>query len=345
VTFAIDGRPVGSGRAFIIGEIAQAHEGRLSLALEFIDAIATAGADAVKFQTHIAEAESSLDEPFRIAGTWPVATRYEYWQLMSFSEAEWRTLAARAQERGLVFLSSPFSVEAVDLLTRVGISAWKIASGELVHSALLERIAATGQPVLLSTGLATAEEVDRAVALLRRHGAPVAVFQTTTAYPCPPEQVGLNVIAELRARYGCPVGLSDHSGTVFPSLAAVALGADLLEVHVTLNRQMTGPDVTSSVTPDELKQLVTGARFIETMRAHPVNKTDAIAAAAPLRTLFTRSVATLVDLPEGAQLLREHLGLRKPGGGLPPAALDGLVGRRLRRPVRARTLLREEDLA
>lgn len=342
--FAIEAHTIGAGRCFVIAEVAQGHGGNIDLAHEFVDAIAEAGADAVKFQTHIAEAESTLDEPFRVRGDWPASSRYEYWKLMEFSESQWQRLAARARERRLTFLSSPFSLEAANLLQRTKVPAWKIASGELVNPPLLEYLATTGLPVLLSTGLAELDEIDSAVEFFKSRNIPIVVLQTTSMYPCPAEKIGLNLLAMFRDRYHCPVGLSDHSGTIYPGLAAVALGTDVLEVHVTLNREMTGPDVTSSVTPAELRHLVDGIRFIESMRAHPVDKNEAAQDAAPFRALFTRSIAARVDLPAGSVLAQEHLAFRKPGTGIAPSRQPLVIGRRLKRAVRAHTLVREEDL-
>ena len=175
-------------------------------------------------------------------------------------------------ERGLIFLSSPFSVAAVELLERGGMPAWKIASGEANNYPLLERMAQTGQPILLSSGMSPWSEIDATVQHIKKLNAPLALFQCTTAYPCPPERIGLNVMTELAERYEVPVGLSDHSGTIYPSLAAVTLGASMIEVHVTLSREMFGPDVPASVTTAELKQLVEGVHFIESMLANPVDK-------------------------------------------------------------------------
>jgi N,N'-diacetyllegionaminate synthase len=172
----------------------------------------------------------------------------------------------------------------------------------------------------------------------------VGVFQCTTAYPCPPEKIGLNIIPFYRERYGCWVGLSDHSATVYPGLAATALGVDMLEVHVALSREMFGPDVPASITTTELRQLVEGVRFIETMRAHPVDKDALAAETAPLRRIFTRSIVAGRDLPAGAVLTRADLLVKKPGTGLPPERLDEVVGRRLRRGVAADQLLAVEDI-
>ncbi|NOT43641.1 MAG: N-acetylneuraminate synthase, partial [Acidobacteria bacterium] len=310
----------------------------------FIDAIAAAGADAVKFQTHIAAAESTPAEPFRVAFSRQDTTRYGYWQRMEFTEAQWHGLAEHCRERSVLFVSSPFSLEAVALLERVGMPLWKVPSGETGNDRLLDRMLDTGVPVLLSTGMSPLAEVDQAVARVRSRGVPVGVFQCTTAYPCPPEKVGLNLLDDYRRRYGCWVGLSDHSATIYPGLAGAALGMDLLEVHVTLSREMFGPDVRASVTTAELRQLVDGVRFIETMRAHPVDKDASAAETAPLRALFTRSVVARADLPAGTLLEAAHLTLKKPGTGIPASRFDAVVGRRLRRDVRADALLADDDL-
>jgi N,N'-diacetyllegionaminate synthase len=272
------------------------------------------------------------------------ATRYDYWQRMQFSEEQWAGLKRHADERGLLFLSSPFSIDAVDLLERIGVTAWKVASGELSNAMMLERIVATGLPVLISSGMSQLAEVDQAVALCRRGGVEPTVMQCTTAYPCPPEKIGLNVVPFFRERYHCSVGLSDHSGTIYPGLAAAALGIDVLEVHVTLSREMFGPDVPASVTTTELATLTEGIRFIETMRMHPVEKDAVAAEMAPLRALFTKSVACRMDLPSGTILRPEHLTVKKPGTGIPAAQLDELAGRRLARTVRADELLSIADL-
>lgn len=335
---------LGQGRLLVIGEVALTHDGSLGLAHAFVDAIAAAGADAVKFQTHIAHAESTPAEPFRVAFSRQDATRYDYWRRMEFSEAQWQGLADHCRDRGVLFISSPFSLEAVDLLQRVGQPIWKIASGETCNTELLDRVIATGAPVLLSTGMSDVAEIDAAVARVRAGGVPVGVFQCTTAYPCPPERIGLNLLAEFRARYGCWVGLSDHSATIYPGLAGAALGMDMLELHVTLSREMFGPDVIASVTTAELRQLVDGIRFIERMRAHPLDKDAAAEQTAPLRRLFTRSLVARDALPAGTVLSRGHLAIKKPGTGLPPAQLDRVVGRRLRRAVAADQLLAADDI-
>lgn len=333
-----------AGRSLVIGEVALTHDGSLGLAHAFVDAIADAGADAVKFQTHIAAAESTPSEPFRVKFSRQDKTRYDYWKRMEFTEEGWRGLAEHARERGILFLSSPFSIQAVDLLERIGVPLWKIASGETSNTTLLDRILDTRKPVLLSTGMSPLEEIDRAVARVRARHADLGVFQCTTAYPCPPEKIGLNLIPFYRERYGCWVGLSDHSATIFPGLAGAAMGMDMLEVHVALSREMFGPDVIASITTQELRQLVDGIRFIERMRAHPLDKDESAQETAPLRKLFTRSLVACASLPAGTVIEREHVVIKKPGTGLPPDRLEDVIGRRLARRVTADQVLTAEDI-
>jgi len=328
----------------IVAEVAQAHDGSLGMAHAFIDAIANAGADAVKFQTHIAASESTPNEPWRVKFSPQDVTRYEYWKRMEFTEEQWHGLKRHAEEHGLKFLSSPFSIEAVELLARVGVAAWKVASGEVSNAPMFERMAASGLPILLSTGMSPLSEIDAAVERVKSCRAPLTVLQCTSIYPCLPEQVGLNLIPFFRERYDCGVGLSDHSGTIYPGLAAVTLGIEVLEVHVTFSREMFGPDVTSSITTSELRQLVEGVRFIEKMKANPVDKNAMADKMASMRNLFTKSIVAKVDLPAGAVLKAEHLIVKKPGTGIPAHRLPEILGRRLRCNVSADELLREAML-
>lgn len=336
--------PLFGGSCYIVGEVALAHDGSLGTAHAFIDAIASAGADAVKFQTHIAEAESTAAEPFRVKFSRQDATRYAYWQRTSFTEAQWHGLAEHCRERGVDFISSPFSLEAIAVLERIGQPFWKIPSGDTGNTVFLDRMLETGIPIVLSTGMSAIAEVDAAVDRIRAKGRPFAVLQCTTAYPCPPERIGLNMLPVFRERYGCPVGLSDHSATIYAGLAAATLGADMLEVHVTLSREMFGPDVPASLTTGELRQLVQGVRFIETMRANPVDKDAAAALTTPLRDIFSRSIVASRPLGAGSVLGASDLALKKPGHGLGPSRWHDVVGRTLRRAVAADEVIRDEDL-
>lgn len=331
-------------RPVIIGEVAQAHDGSLGLAHAFVDAIADAGADAVKFQTHIAAAESHPSEPWRVAFSRQDASRYDYWRRMEFPEEAWAGLADHARDRGLAFLSSPFSLEAVALLDRVGVAAWKVASGEVGNAELLDAMLQAGGPMLLSSGMSPWAELDAAVARVAEAGRELAVMQCTSAYPVPPERLGLNVLGEIAGRYGCATGLSDHSGTIFPSLAAVALGARVVEVHVTLDRRMFGPDVPASVTVEELAELVRGVRMIDAAARAPVDKDAAAEGLSDMRALFTRSLVTTRPLAAGQQIADADLAARKPGSGIPSGERGRVVGRRVRAALEAGHLLAEDDL-
>jgi N,N'-diacetyllegionaminate synthase len=331
--------------ATLIAEVAQAHDGSLGMAHAFIDAAAGAGVHAVKFQTHIASEESTASEPWRVKFSKQDETRFDYWKRMEFSAEAWAGLKLHAEDKGLIFLSSAFSHAAVDVLRKLGMSAWKVASGELTNLPLIEHMASDGKPVLLSTGMSPHNEIDSAAVIVRNANAPMAIFQCTTQYPSPPESIGLNMLDELQARHSCAVGLSDHSGTIFPTLAAVAAHhAQLIEVHLTLSRDMFGPDVVASVTPSELKQLVEGVRFIENMAANPVQKNAIDPRTAPMRQIFFKSVVPLRDLKSGTTLTRDMLGLKKPGTGIPAAELGTVIGRVLAHDVVKDMPLQHGDL-
>ncbi|HEY1339767.1 MAG TPA: N-acetylneuraminate synthase family protein [Bryobacteraceae bacterium] len=334
-----------ASRTLVIAEVAQAHDGSLGAAHAYIDAVARAGADAVKFQTHIAAAESTPAEPWRVRFSPQDATRYDYWRRMEFTEEQWAGLKRHAAECRLEFLSSPFSLKAAEILSRIGVSGWKIASGEAGNQELWDFVLATRRPVLLSTGMSRVNEINAAVTLVKNAGVELAVLQCTSAYPCPAEKVGLNVLDVFRRRYRCAVGLSDHSGTIYAGLGAAALGAEVIEVHVTFSRECFGPDVPASVTTPELAQLVEGVRFLERARAHPVDKDVIALDMSAMRAMFTKSVVAEIDMPAGFVLRRDALSLKKPGSGFPAARIPDLIGRKLRRAVAAGQLLSEADLA
>jgi N,N'-diacetyllegionaminate synthase len=330
-------------RCFIIGEVGQAHDGSLGMAHAYIDAIAKAGADAVKFQTHIAEAESSMLEPWRTKFSLQDVNRYDYWRRMEFTREQWVGLKTHAEENGLVFLSSPFSMQAVDLLADIGMTLWKVASGEINNQSMLKRIAHTGNPVILSSGMSPIAELDEAVATVRAARAPFAVMQCTSSYPTPPEKIGLNLLREFRDRYDCPVGLSDHSGDIFASLAAATIGVDLIEVHVTMSREMFGPDVAASVSTSEFSRLIQGVRFIEKAVANPVNKDLQAHEMLNLRQIFMKSLFLTVDLKAGTVINECHLIAKKPGTGIPLDQINNVVGKSLSVDRPSGWMLHESD--
>ena len=337
----IAGRAVGPGQpVLVIAEIGNNHDGSMGQAKALIDAAAEAGADAVKFQTHIADAEMLPSTPTPPHFDEP---RYTFTERMSLTEDQHRELKAYAEERGLIFFSSPFSIEAVELLERVGNPVYKIASGEVTNPPLIRRIAETGKPVIISTGMSGLEEVDAAVAILREHDVPLMVLQCTSNYPCPPEKVNLRAMETLRERYGVPVGLSDHTPDVHTSVAAVALGAVAVEKHFTLSKRLYGPDHHASLTPDELARLVAGVRQV--LPALGTGEKERDPELDPARATFEKSVVSIGEIAEGATIEATMLTTKRPGNGIPATRLDEVVGRRAARAIPANELLSEDDLA
>lgn len=332
-------------RCAVIAEVAQGHDGSLGFAHSFIDVAAEAGVDAIKFQTHIAEAESSPDEPWRIKFSYEDVSRFAYWQRMEFTEAQWQGLREHCDEREIGFISSAFSVEAVELLRRVGVAAWKISSGESLSSELLRHLGQDGVPILISTGMSTYAEIGTAVEHCRAGGTEPVLLQCTSMYPTPPERLGLNVLDELRTQHGCPVGLSDHSGTIYPGLAAVALGAVVLEVHMTFSRRMFGPDSPVSLEPAELTSLVDGVRFLERARGAPVDKDAVAAELSEVRNLFGKSLVSRRALAAGTVLSDDDLTAKKPAFGIPASERTVVVGRTLVAAIPAGHVLQLADLA
>lgn len=286
--FDIGNRHVGDGApCLIVGEVAQAHEGSLALAHVYVDAIADAGADAVKFQCHLAEHESTPDEPWRVEPEYPQdASRYAYWQRTAFTPEQWKGLKEHADRRGLLFLCSPFSVAAVKLLDPL-VPAWKVASGEVTNAPMLAAIRATGKPAIVSCGMADGMDVYAAIEAVG--GRNYALLHCVSMYPTPAHFVGLRAMASLGRRVSLfmspPLGLSDHSGTIWPAIGAVTLGASIVEVHVKLSTHERLFDSASSITPEQLKQLVEGVRFIEKAK-QPVDKDALARELAPMRALF-----------------------------------------------------------
>jgi len=344
-SFEISGRAVGGGApAYLIAEVAQAHDGSLGTAHAFIDAAAYAGADAVKFQTHIADAESTRDEPFRVAFSRQDETRLDYWKRMEFSAEQWSGLADHARECGLHFVSSAFSLEAVALLRRLDVPVWKIASGEVRTRGIVAAICGDGKPVLLSTGMSPWGDIDATVGEIRHAGSPVAVLQCVSRYPTPLADVGLNILDDMRARYSCPVGLSDHSGQPWPALAAIARGAAVVELHLTLSERMFGPDVPSSLTVDQFRMVSDMRDAVTTMDAHPTDK-DAVAEdLADMRAMFGRSLAPKHDLPAGTCVREDMLVAKKPATGISEHDIGAVVGRTLVRDVPSDRLISWADL-
>lgn len=325
----------------VIAEIGSVHDGSFGNAKKLIEAAAAAGADVVKFQTHIAEAETLPNAP--APAYFKAEPRMEYFRRTGFSIPQWKELKAHAVEHKVGFLSSPFSEAAVDLLEEVGVDSYKIPSGEVSNIPLLERVAATGKPCYLSSGMSDWNELDAAVAALRP-GGPLCVMQCSSAYPCPPERVGLNVITEMAERWRLPIGYSDHTLGPAAAVAAVAVGATAVEKHFTFSTLMYGSDAKHSMEPKEFRDMVSWLREAAAMRDHKVDKSD-IAPYRDMKRIFEKSVVTAEALRKGVKIERAHLSFKKPGDGIPAAHWRQVAGRTAIRDLPADHKITPEDLA
>ena len=342
----VAGRRIGGGRCFLVAEGGVNHGGDPALAHRLVDAAAEAGADAVKFQTFdpalLAAAGAPTASYQRAAGEKADDQRAMLARLALPADA-WPGLRDHAISRGLVFLSSPFDDPSADLLRDLGVPAFKVPSGELTNLPFLERLAAMQRPLLISTGMATMAEVADALDAVTRGGdPPVALFHCVSAYPADPEDANLRAIATLRAAFGRPAGWSDHTTGTSLAVAAVGLGADLVEKHLTLDRNLPGPDHRASLEPGELAAMVRAIREVQAARGDgekaPTPAERDVAAVARKSLHWTR------DLPPGVDVAVGDLAALRPGTGMPPALRDDIVGRRTTRPIVAGRPVAPDDV-
>lgn len=330
---------------YIIGEVGQSHEGSIRLAHSYIDALAACGVSAVKFQMHIADAESSAEEDFRIEIPFTRGSRQDYWREMEFIPSQWVELKEHCVAAGVDFVVSPFSIAAVDLLIEIGVSKFKIPSGEVDNQLMLDKIALTGKEIIVSSGMSTIADLDHAVSSLKTAGASLSLLQCTTAYPTGPHQWGLNVISELKERYDVPVGFSDHSGDIFAGLAAAALGAELLEFHIIFDKRIKNPDAQSSLTVSQAAHMIRGIRQIETALGSPVDKNDN-SEFLTAKTLFGKSLACNKSLQKGHLITFQDLETKKPAAhGIPPRQYHEVLGKPLVKDIAQWDFLTESHIA
>ena len=341
-------RTIGPGRpCFIIAEAGVNHNGDGDLARRLIDIAASAGADAVKFQTFDPDqlvAAAAPKAAYQIANSGPGETQLDMLRRLALPRELLPQLAARAAEQGLLFLSTPFDEGSADLLDEFGLPAFKVASGEVTNHALLTHLARKRKPMLISTGMSTMIDVAGALEVVRANGnPPVALFHCVTDYPANPSDCNLRAIETMRRAFGVPVGWSDHTAGSNVTLAAVAAGACMIEKHFTLDRQLPGPDHLASLEPSELHALVKATRETEAAmgdgRKRPVPAEMANAA------VVRRSMHAARRLSAGHVLVDRDLVALRPGTGVPPSARDRLLGRRLRVELLQGEMLQEHHLA
>lgn len=330
-------------KQYIIAEIGQAHDGSLGILHSYIDALANFGVDAIKFQTHIAKAESSKHEPFRVNFSYQDQTRFDYWKRMEFSFGQWKGIKEHCEQRNIEFLSSPFSIAAVDLLEKLGVQKYKVGSGEVTNLLLLHKLNSINKPVILSSGMSSFSELDRAVDMFKDK-TNLSILQCTTAYPTRPENWGLNVIEELKARYDLPVGFSDHSGDIYACLAAAVLGASIFEFHVVFHKQMFGPDTQASILIDDVPRLVKGIKQIHKALNYKVDKNNLINYK-NVKQLFEKSLAINKDLIAGHILSDNDLETKKPfGHGINVTEFSKVLGKRLKSNMKQWDFLNWKDI-
>lgn len=329
---------------YTIAEIGQAHEGSLGVLISYIEALANTGVNAIKFQMHIPEAESSEYEPFRVNFSFEDKTRFDYWKRMSFTLPEWKLIKEKCTEFNLEFLCSPFSNLAVDWLEELGVERYKIGSGEVNNLLILEKIAKTGKPVILSSGMSSLNELDKTTSFLKQRNIDYSILQCTTSYPTLPELYGLNVIQQLKDRYGVKVGFSDHSARTETSVAAVALGAEIIEFHAVFDRRKFGPDSKSSLTIDEIKELVIQLKNIQRAVNNPIDKTQNDNFK-DLKGIFEKSLAVNRNMKKGEIVTFNDLEAKKPKGyGIDAEFFENIIGKKLNIDLNQWDFLKNEYL-
>lgn len=334
-------------RVLIIAEAGVNHNGSVDLALQLIDAAKASGADAVKFQTFRADriaTRSAQKAAYQQREAANDESQFEMLQRLELDATVHQRLFDHCEKIGIQFLSSPFDLQSVDLLDRLGVRLFKIPSGEITNLPFLEHIAAKGRPVILSTGMSTLGEVEEAVQVLRAAGASeITLLHCVTEYPAPYAEINLRAMLTLKSALGLPVGYSDHTSGVEIAIAAVAMGAEVIEKHFTLDRSLPGPDHSASLEPDEFKQMAAAIRNVE--KALGTGIKAPASCELPNMTVARKSVVAARDLPSGHLLVVGDLDIKRPGSGLQPKFLTVLIGRTLRTAVKADELILWDHLA
>jgi N-acetylneuraminate synthase len=344
----IHNRLVGPGYpCFVIAEAGVNHNGAIAVARQLVDVAASAGADAVKFQTFVADrlaTPAAQKASYQSATTGDSETQLEMLRRLELSKEAHYELSEMCAARGILFLSTPFDEESADFLESLGVTAFKIPSGELTNLPFLEHIGRKGKPVILSTGMATLEEVrDALQTILTAGSTEVVLLHCVSCYPAAPPDVNLRAMETMRQAFRRPVGYSDHTLGIEVSLAAVAMGACVIEKHFTLDRTLPGPDQRASLEPAELEALLKSIRTIEQSFGNGV-KVPA-AAEREIADVARKSVVAATYISAGTILKRELLAIRRPGTGLRPELRDSLIGRRAAQAIPAGSLVRMDQLA
>lgn len=343
----IAGRKIGPDQpCFVIAEAGVNHNGELDLAKRLVDVAVAAQVDAVKFQTFQPERIATQDAPkasYQEGVVRRGESQVEMLRRLALSDDAHRELMAYARDRGILFLSTPFEEGSADFLEALGVPAFKIASGELTNLSFLAHMARKGKPMIVSTGMSTLKEVAAAVRTIRATGLrELILLHCVSSYPADPSEANLRAMRTLAEAFRVPVGFSDHTPGIEVALAAVALGACVVEKHVTLDRRLPGPDHQASLEPQELAALVRGARIVESALGH--GRKEPSPSEVGTAAVARKSLVAARDIPQGSRLTKEHVAIKRPGTGLPPAMLDDVVGRVAAADIPADTVLLLEML-
>jgi N-acetylneuraminate synthase/N,N'-diacetyllegionaminate synthase len=343
----ISGHLIGDGKpCFVIAEAGVNHNGDVELGKKLIEAAKFAGADAVKFQAFRAERLASSGArkatyQNTVAGD---DSQLEMLRKLELTEDEFRVLSNHSRKKGVVFLSSAFDFESADLLDRLGVVAYKMGSGELTNLPLLRYIGGKGRPVILSSGMSTMEEVEEALEAVKGAGCDrIVLLHCVSSYPTRAEDANLRVIRTLRDRFGVLVGFSDHTLSLVIPAASVALGAVIVEKHLTLDHNLPGPDHGMSLEPDEFNEMVKNIREVEASLGDGVKRVTE--SEKGVREVARRSVVAVVDIPAGTSITREMLDIKRPGTGIEPKRIDEVVGKRAKRLIKRDELIAWDSLA
>ena len=339
----IGSKLIGEGEpCFIIAEAGVNHKGSIELAKKMIDAAKDAGADAVKFQTFKAENVVIKNaEKAEYQKTVKEESQYGMLKKLELREEDFRDLSNYAKEKDILFLSSPFDKESIDLLYELDIPAFKIGSGEITDFPLLRYIAKKGKPIILSTGMSTLGEVEEALNIIRSEGVEeVILLHCISNYPARIEDVNLRAMKTLKQAFQIPVGFSDHTLGITMSIAAVALGACVIEKHFTLDRNLPGPDHKASLEPDELKEMVKAIRDIEKALGDGIKKPTK--EEEEIKKVARRSIVAKINIPEGTIITEDMLDVKRPGTGIEPKYMEMIVGRKAKENIRKDELVTRE---
>jgi len=328
---------------FIIAEIGSVHNGDFRTAKKAVSLAKECGADAVKFQLHISEAETLKDAPS--PAYFKAESRWDYFKRTAFTPKQWKKLKDHCDSKGIEFMASPFSEDAVDVLKELKMRIWKIPSGEMTNLPMLRKIASFGQKIILSSGMSTWAEIEAAIKAINRVSRrnKLIILQCSSEYPCPHERVGINIMEEMAKRFRIPVGLSDHTLDIFTPVVAVSRGASVIEKHLTFSRDMYGSDARHSLEPDEFASMADGVRVAHKILSSRVSKNRLAGRYRGMKKIFEKSIVAKRDLPAGTRLKKSDLDYKKPGTGISAADSDSIVGMTLVRPVSRDQMLTRRD--